>query len=557
MKKKILIFLSFSFLLLGGIVSGPQVKAASLDSAGEKITDFKVKITINQDSSLIVEEKILYDFGGHEQHGIYRDFKKDKLKVKVLEVSQDDQFVSYETSKSGNYLGIRIGDPDKLITGVHLYKIVYQIKNAIGFFEDHDELYFNVTGDEWTVPIEKASAEVILPQEIEQDKLKLTAYTGSYGATGANYDKAVQEKTIVFESIDSFNPQEGLTIVVGLPKGILKEPSFLERIIGNLDIFWPFLIPFFVFIYLFNLWWKKGKDFRIKKTVIAQYEPPENLRPALVSFLIKQRSSEKEISATLIDLAVKGYLKIKEIKEGWSKDFELIKLQKEPEPEGLLYYEKELLDLLFKTGDSVKISSLKNKLSDHKRFFALRLRTEMEQLLYFSPASLRIQSVLYFLAAILIVSFFGFLRIQFILAFSNAISGAIMLFFSSIMPKRTPKGAEAYWQTLGFKEYLKTAEKYRLEFQEKEKIFEKFLPYAMVLGVVRFWTKAFEGIYKEPPSWYEGYYIGVFSTTVFADSLGHFETGMRNVFTAAGGGGSGFSGGFSGGGGGGGGGGSW
>ena len=556
MKKKILIFLSFSFLLLGGIVSGPQVKAASLDSAGEKITDFKVKITINQDSSLIVEEKILYDFGGHEQHGIYRDFKKDKLKVKVLEVSQDDQFVSYETSKSGNYLGIRIGDPDKLITGVHLYKIVYQIKNAIGFFEDHDELYFNVTGDEWTVPIEKASAEVILPQEIEQDKLKLTAYTGSYGATGANYDKAVQEKTIVFESIDSFNPQEGLTIVVGLPKGILKEPSFLERIIGNLDIFGPFLIPLFVFIYLFNLWWKKGKDFRIEKTVIAQYEPPENLRPASVSFLIKQRSSEKEISATLIDLAVRGFLKIKEIKGNWSKDYELTRLQKEPE--GLLYYEKELLDILFKTGDHVKISSLKNKLSDHKRFFALRLKTEMEQLLYFSPASFRIQQTLYGLGVAMIVLSFFLPSSLFLLSWqiSCLLSGILMLIFAFVMPKRTPKGAEAYWQALGFKEYLKTAEKYRLEFQEKEKIFEKFLPYAMVLGVVRFWTKAFEGIYKEPPSWYEGYYIGVFSTTVFADSLGHFETGMRNVFTAAGGG-SGFSGGFSGGGGGGGGGGSW
>jgi uncharacterized membrane protein len=135
-----------------------------------------------------------------------------------------------------------------------------------------------------------------------------------------------------------------------------------------------------------------------------------------------------------------------------------------------------------------------------------------------------------------------------------------ILFFSSIMPKRTQKGADVYWQILGFKEYINTAEKYRLQFTEKENIFEKYLPYAIVFGLTEKWAKAFEGIYNTPPSWYEGIYQGTFNAVVFTNSFNGMISNLNSASTAprSSSSGSGFGGGgFSGGGGGGGGGGSW
>jgi uncharacterized membrane protein len=152
--------------------------------------------------------------------------------------------------------------------------------------------------------------------------------------------------------------------------------------------------------------------------------------------------------------------------------------------------------------------------------------------------------------AIIFISFILFNLHFFYLFLSLLTSGILFLIFSLFMPKRTEKGAEVYWQLLGFKEYINTAEKYRAQFYEKEDIFEKYLPYAIVFGLTKKWAIAFEGIYQKPPSWYEGEFGPKFSTLRFADSI--------LAFVSSSGGRSGFGrNGFSGGGRGGGGGGSW
>jgi uncharacterized membrane protein len=130
------------------------------------------------------------------------------------------------------------------------------------------------------------------------------------------------------------------------------------------------------------------------------------------------------------------------------------------------------------------------------------------------------------------------------------ISGILFLIFSPFMPKRNKKGAETYWQILGFKEYINKAEKHRAQFYEKENIFEKYLPYAIIFGSTKKWAKAFERIYKNPPSWYEGNFGTTFSALSFADSINHYSNYAQTS-------GSGFGRSFSGGEGGGGGGGSW
>ena len=302
------------------------------------------------------------------------------------------------------------------------------------------------------------------------------------------------------------------------------------------------------------------------------YEPPANLKPAQVGAIMKQKVGPLEISSTIVDLAVQGYLKIREIeKTGISgvfgkNDYEIIRVKDLQQASDLSEYEYDLLKTIRlledSDGSAVKLAQLKLNIAHFNKPILAGLTRDG----YFVSNPEKIKrnfammgaiffGIAWLLAAPLNIYFTKYALLIGMLFFS----GAISFLFSLIMPKRSKKGAEAYWQILGFKEYINKAEKYRLQFAEKENLFEKYLPYAIVFGSVNKWAAAFEGIYKNPPSWYEGRYPGSFSTLVFASSFNHAVSSMNQVFSGRGGGrSSGFGGGgFSGGGGGGGGGGSW
>ena len=532
----------------------------------EKIRNFSVEFDINKDSSLLIKESILYDFGENLKHGIYRDIPLGNIKIKVLKVI--DEFSDpypFKVSKEGKYLRIKIGDPNKLIKGTHTYNIFYRVDNEIGYFNDRDELYWNVTGHEWEVPIERAGALIHLPEKVFESDLKFDCFTGFFGSKEKNCNYRMDEDgDIIFES-KSFNPREGLTIVLGWPKGLVKEPSLFKKFLWNFEKFYPFLIPIFVFLYLFREWWYKGKDPKIKKTIIAQYEPPDNLRPAEVSLVLRQKVSPKDISATLIDLAVRGYIKIREIKKSgiFSKtDYQLIKLKDFNDlKKNLKLYERGLLRNVFEFNEEVLVSGLKNRFYSHLPNIMGTVYYGIPDFKYFisNPKEITKKWSEIGIGILVLGLFLAFLLNNFLLLNPIFISGILFLIFSPFMPKRTEKGTEAYWQILGFKEYINTAEKYRAEFEEKENIFEKYLPYAIIFGLVDKWAKAFEGIYNRPPSWYEGDFGPQFSTFVFVNSMNRSLFNVNSAFVSRPGGGvSGFGGGgFAGGGGGGGGGGSW
>ncbi|NIM46842.1 MAG: DUF2207 domain-containing protein, partial [Candidatus Aenigmarchaeota archaeon] len=268
--------------------------------------------------------------------------------------------------------------------------------------------------------------------------------------------------------------------------------------------------------------------------------------------------------------AVRGYLKIKEV-EGKAvvfkkKDYIFYKLKEFSGDKTLNSYEKKILEGIFSKGNEVKLSELKNKfyqdLKDIKKF----LYNTSILFGYFKRSPEKIRN--YYLTFGIVVFALGIflltsLRLGLITAIvSFMISGLIIIAFSFFMPRKTKKGVLAYEHALGFKLYLEKAEKYRLKFAEKENIFEKYLPYAMIFGVADKWAKAFADIYKNPPSWYEGYGPGPFNAVIFASSMNDFSRSTNSTFVSApkgaAGGTSGFGGGgFSGGGFGGGGGGSW
>lgn len=576
---KFFLFLFLGLFLVFGFFP-KNIFAYSYELSTERIENFSVEIQIQKDGTYLVKETIVYDFGPYARHGIYRDIPREKIQLKVLKVTDEhDNPYNYEIITRSKSIKIKIGDPDRLISGVHTYKIVYKVFGGILFFKDHDELYWNVTGNQWYVPIKKAKAIVYLPQDVSSQNLQFTCYTGAYRSQQKNCSFSVKNnKEIEFYTTKSLNSYENFTIVLGFPKGIVKEPGFWQKFIWGFQNYWPFLIPLLAFIYFFYQWWKKGRDPRIKRAIVPQYEPPDNLRPAQINAILKQKLTKQDISATIIDLAVRGYIKIKEIENKsllfTRKDYEIIKTKDFENSEELHNYEKTILKTILGEKESIKISDLKNKRNINSSLSKIYRQCfeELTKLNYFTGNPEKIRNkwakgmAVFFIISFLIVyvlplSWYFGERTAFYCFVSVFISGILFSIFAHIMPKKTKKGAETYWKILGFKDFIKTAEKYRAQFYERENIFEEYLPYAIIFGLTGKWAKAFEGIYQQSPDWYEGRSFATFSTSAFVSALNEPLSHFTSAFgqrTGAIGGHSGFGGGgFSGGGFGGGGGGSW
>lgn len=547
--------------------------------AQEKIDNFDVTIKINQDGSLDISERIDYDFGQSQRHGIFRIIpikykaRGGNYNLRISDISViDENGNSYNFSKSfsGSDIEIKIGDVDKLIIGKKTYIINYTIKRAINYFDSHDELYWNVTGNDWSVEIEQAFAEVILSQEINENDLRVECLFGFYGGGGeciSNIDNT--EETVIFFAIPyKLSAGQGMTIVVGVPKGVIAEPSFFQKAWDVIRDNIILILPFLVFIFLFYSWYKYGRDPKGRGIVCAQYDAPDKLTPLEVGTIIDERFDNKDLSAEIINLAVGGCLKIKRVvKKKFilkSEDYVLTKLKNNKRLKN--DFEKQLLEALFDNKESVKISELKNKFykdlnNIRKEVYETIVRKE-----YFlkNPNKVRITYLIiggiFVMLGFPSIIFWGFVGII------SVILSAIMIFiFAFLMPRKTLKGVAAKEHILGLKEYLSVAEKDRIEFhnapQKNPKHFEKLLPFAMVLGVEKEWAKKFEKIYTQSPGWYQDAGIIHFNSFLFVDSLSKFSAIANAVLvsnpSSAAHGGSGFAGGGVGGGFGGGGGGSW
>ncbi len=566
--KKYFILISIFFLFI-------LTRSASAQVA---INDFSADIKINSDSSIVITETITYDFGSDEKHGIFRDiYYKYKLsggnfKLRLSDISVTDENnrpYIFSVSDQGKFRRIKIGDPDKTYSGVKIYKIKYTVNRAINFFSDHSELYWNVTGSDWQLPIKQVKAEVSLPQSVSQPDIKTECYAGPAASdqkclsTRYLYSGENQVSGASFVS-DILNTGEGLTFVLSLPDGLIKKPSTMKAVIEAAADNWIVALPIIIFIIMFYLWYKRGRDPQGAGTIIAQFDAPDNLTPAEVGAIIDENTQNKDISAEIIYLAVNGYLKINYIKkEGVfsSDDFELVKLKESADLTNA--FEKKLLDSLFADGKrAVKISDLKNSYYQDLQIIKKAVYKSVTDKKYFikNPSVVRIIYSVFGIA----VSFLGWpagLVFGAIGVVSFIISGLIIIIFSFFMPVKTMAGVNAKENILGLRLYLSVAEKDRINFHnapaKKPEVFEKLLPYAMVLGVEKEWAKQFENIYKENPSWYSGPGGMAFNPIIFAGNLNSFAAKANTAMSTAPSGGSGFSGGGVGGGFGGGGGGSW
>ena len=303
----------------------------------ERIISFDSEITINEDASMIVMEKIkVYAAGQKIQRGIYRDFPtkyKDEygnnviIKFEVIEVSRDGNSEDYHTENLSNGIRIYCGRSDFYIpAGEYTYSIKYRTDRQIGYFEKFDELYWNVTGNDWDFLIERVTATVNLPEPVSRDDLKLFGYTGLSGFRGSDYThEVISSDKIVFSSTYMLNPKEGLTIVLQWPKGLVYEPSQSDRvgyfIQDNLQTVFGLIGIVALILYYLVIWWRVGKD-PAKGLIIPLYEPPANMSPAAVRFVSEMGYDNKIFTSTIVSLAVKGYLKIEE--DG--REYRLVKI---------------------------------------------------------------------------------------------------------------------------------------------------------------------------------------------------------------------------------------
>lgn len=539
-------------------------------SGFEVIKSFHVSAGISEDSSVLINEKIVYNFSKNPRHGIYRDIPQGDLAIKVISVVDENNTpYNYNTSHESGNLRIKIGDADKYVVGIKTYIITYKVENAIGYFDEFDEFYWNVTGNDWEVAIDQAQIDVFLPSSFQENILQIACYTGLYGSNekACSFQKlengSIETMQVRFQSNRVLQAGEGLTIALGWPKGVVASPPIRSQIIIFLKRYGFWLLPIFLFIYLFQLWWRKGRDIELDKTIVVQYDLPNDLKPAEVGYILHQSFTSRSLSATIVDLAVRGYIKIVEKEEKVFffpyKSWNLVKLKDPSEDNTLEPYEKFLLRKIFEKGDNVSIDSLKKDF--YKSFKEMKdlVSEEVTQDDYFTTDPIKSQQKFFIVGFILTVicyliigTFGSYMKI----ASSDAevlpflASGLLLVIFGFVMPKKSLKGVDALWHIKGFKEYIKKAEKYRAQFYEKENIFEKYLPYAILFGVTKKWAKAFEGITHSQPNWYvSSSNIATFNAVAFASSLDKSLASMTTSMTSSRSG--------SGGGGGGGGGGSW
>ena len=539
------------------------------------IKDFQSTITVNKDSSLLVEEKIIADCGNlPDKHGIFRiiptQAKTEKGTIKTpVELAGITDFDGNKIPYSAiadnfnHTVTWKIGDADKTVAGVNQYKIIYLVKNAIrNGNADFDELYWNILGNFWDIDIEKFSVDIVFPDGINQTNSETYVYSGNpnFKETPLENHDWTKNNTLRIESKQMIYPHIGITASMTFPKGNTTpyQPGFIE-LYG--DYFW-FLIPLMAFILSFCVWNKYGKDPVINKTIIPEFEIPENMTPMEMGLLYRNGSfGDSLISATIVDLAVKKYITIEEIPKSGifgKQDFRLnitggnSTLLGKPEA--------VLIDKIFGTEQSVLLSKLKNNfykdLPEIKKTALESLKAK--NLIYQSGLTLKIVFLVF--AIILFsgaITTAGLANVMVLAAL--ALSAAILLTFGLLMPKRTASGAELNWRIKGFKLYMETAEKYRAQFNEKENIFEKFLPYAIMFGMAKLWIAKMEQIYGKDyfaayhPAWYAGAFSGNFDADSFTSHMNGLSAGIAaNIGTDSGAHGAGAAGGGGGGGGGGG-----
>jgi uncharacterized membrane protein YgcG len=614
-----------------------------------------VTLNVNKDTTVDVVERQRFNFNG-EFHKGWRS-----IPLRKIDAIADIEVIDARTNTPLKYISRRLNKTDAASWGRYTYRkengsmniewyydakntqrewiIKYKVLGSIAFYDDFDELYWNLLTD-YNVPISKVTATVMLPQPVSSsDEIRSTFYSSVTDDMSQNIISYRLGSNSFYYSAENIRPKQKLTIATGWPKGVVEQGAYWS---GLISIYWGYIAGFFIVIFSviagFLFWYFTERRNTGKGTIIPHYAPPEDLRPAMAEVLVNEGISNKTWPATLIDLAVRGYVTIKEGKPSWTnyiittvmfipiiliflfsfvgsfsehsmfiltffigaiiyfrvfkgggvksffipKEYIIEKTKEYKERnkklEKLEDYEKKFLAILFNGKDTFSTKDMKSPGSTRIQEFSRAIKKlkdelykefEQDEGVYKQKLSREktwrtITMIIIFITIFLL----AYVPVVFTVIINNQMYFAITVFVVSIISltifilseaRLNKRGQILREDWLGFKMYLETAEKYRMQRLTTE-VFEKYLPYAMIFGIEKKWAKSFDALNMQSPSWYygatgssgiSGSGSASFAPGAFATSLG---ASFASSMSSAGGGASGGGGGAGGGGGGGGGG---
>jgi uncharacterized membrane protein len=565
------------FLSLLFVMFLQSTNAKALDT--EVINSYHSDIVINRDATMQVTETINVTSAGNQiRHGIYRDFPtkyKDtrgnnvNVGFEVVEVQRDGITEKYSLENMDNGKRIVIGDEDVLLSpGKYTYKIIYNTHRQLGFFENNDELFWNVTGNGWAFSILKASATIKLPAALVKNSSTLGGYTGIMGSKDKNLQYSISsDGKAVFNTTNALAGNEGLSIFVTFPKGIVEVPSGMDYFsYGIKDNLFAVIILIgallSLFIYLYG-WIKYGRDPK-KGTIIPLFTPPKGLSPEDMRYIYNMGYDNKLLTATIINMAVKGVLIIEEDNTKRKESYRISKTGNNFE--ALTELEKII------AGDLPESMELKQENHAIMTKIIGHLTGKLSKLyskVYFNNNARFVVINSLLTVAITVIAFAFMVDSISAMAIVPAIILFVPhLFFWKLLKAPTKEGRILMDEIVGFKRFLEVTEKDRLNLLNPPactpELFEKYLPYALALDVEQKWAEQFATLFSKmadngnsySPLWYTGAAWNMHHTANFAHSFNSSFSSAISSASSAPGSSSGSSG-VSGGGGGGGGGGGW
>lgn len=591
-------------LLLVFLIYSPLLYAQDQpkeNPTAERILSFKSYIKINHDGSLSVTENIVVNSNQKKiLHGIYRDFPTVYrggfgtifVPFRVISLQREGIDEAYHLSSLQNGVRIYFGNISiNLPSGNHTYVLNYFTNHQLGYFENYDELYWNVTGNAWEFPIDFASAEIELPKGAKI--IQSAAYTGYQGQKGKDYKTYINEHgNTVFETTKPLAVKEGLTIAVGWSKGFVdKNVSFFTTHSPTDPIDVVIALVSLILMVIYSYIFRPASKYLNKGTIIPLFEPPAGISPAFVNYIYFKKSDselkQKALGASILDMAVKGYLKIMEDKSSFTLNKNLPTNSEDkndqstnnptnnstnnPNSEnksnkaGLDFLSKEeqvLASSIFAEGENFKFSKItpdseineqlkmgfeefrKNLIQDCKTYFSTHYLFVifgfvfalifLMIILAFNNINFMFQYIvtlgvlfaclffrkfLIFFIFLLIMGMLNISRLElmiqnififdlnnvFVLIFS-ALMLAIALSHWSMKTTYNQEGRALADKIEGFKLFLSVTEKERYKLLQAPEvtteIFEKYLPFAVALGVETKWASALAKGFT--PLWYEG-----------------------------------------------------
>jgi uncharacterized membrane protein YgcG len=597
-----------------------------LQAFGDRTKRFETVLDVQANGDMVVTETITQEFQEPNRHGIerfipetqditdedgkstFRRYPISDVTVEAAATTPSQVSLKRSGSDAKKILRIRVGDPNEIVRGTHTYTVRYLVKAVATRFEKdepdnpaHDELYWNGIGNSWRQPIDVAKVTVKFPTNIT----RIACFTGYVGSkTPCDGTRSGQQATF---SLSSLPAGDAITVVVGSALNSLTvNPLIVVEETGLVKLLKSSYLGILAFlggaIAVVPKLARAGRDRAFaglalsasqgeegtavdrpirradKREGPVEFGPPENARPALLGALEKLAGTKEHMTATIIDLASRGYLIINEEPDTWRLHRTPLGTSASVQSSGigegtipsynsrknppLHDYEIQLLNDLFASGSEVRLSDLDDTFASKYAAFVGRITEEITTHKWTTgnPTTMKAKAAAPGGLAIVLGIAALFLRVGHGIAVGLFALGALILAVAQAAPARSSAGSAMLARTQGFRRFLLAGEP-RLEHAEIAKLFIDFLPYAVGFGITKQWSKRFEDLTSLPETgWYRGH--GPMSPVIFGGRINDFDRKASTNLTSTptptnSGGGSGFSGGSSGGGGGGGGGGSW